>query len=172
MTEPQSPEEHGPDERWPDAELSRIARLHVLAAGLPGTIVEERTFARPFDETWAWVGDLSRSVPVFDRTVARLDLEPVAPGRYIGRARSSWRMAGLPQTFDIDLEPGWCWMVGRAGIYVVGMAAEPDGPDRTRFAHLEGVPGRLGRWFAPVARASRRRHVGSDLAGMRAHLEG
>lgn len=158
--------------QWPEAQLSGIARLHVLAAGLPGTIVQERTFHRSFEETWAWVGDLSRSVPTFDRTVARLDLEPVGPDRYVGRARSSWHLAGLPQTFDIELRPGWCWMVGRAGLYVVGMAAEPDGPDRTRFGHLEGVPGRLGRWLAPLARAARRRHVTSDLDGMRAHLEG
>ena len=153
---------------WPQAHLSPVARLHALAAGMPGTVVVGHRFDRPFDTVWSWITDLPRSVPAFDRSVASLAVRPSSTGhRYAARARSSWRLAWVPQTFDVDLDDdGWCLMVARNGLYVVAMAAEPDGDDATRFAHLEGVPGRAGRWLAPVLRPSRRRHVAHDLAGM------
>ncbi len=68
----------------------------------------------------------------------------------------------IPFRFDVELTEGWCWMVARPQVYVVGMAAEPHG-DRTRFALLEGVSlrgaGPLRALVAPLTTLRRWRHV-------------
>ena len=73
---------------------------------------------------------------------------------------------------DLDLEPGWCWMVARPALYVVGFAAESDG-ERTRFAHLEGYalpgPPKLQAIVRPLLSATRRLHradVPGDVDGI------
>ena len=163
---------------WPAARLDRIARLRVLAAGLPGTAVLETVFDAPFDQVWSCLTDFERSVPAFDADVARLRIVERRgdPGR--GETlriatRQTGRVLWLPAVLDVDLAPGWCWMVTRPQLYVVGMAAEPEG-DRTRFAHLEGValaaPRPLRPLLRPLLGISRRRHqhhLPRDIAGMR-----
>lgn len=158
------------DEPWPTATLAPAARIRALAAGLPGTVVEERVLDAPFARAWGFIADLERSVPTFDRDVARLQVTDRRGTRLRARARSSWRLGGLPLIFDVDLEPGWCWMVARPRLYVVGMAAAPLPGDRgrTHYLHMEGVPF-AGRLLGPVARATRvrhRRHVASDVDGI------
>jgi hypothetical protein len=155
---------------WPAAALSPTGRLRALEAGLPGVVAERRVFDAPFARVWDFIADLPRSVPTFDRSVASLDVLSREGTRLRARARSGRGFVRMPLAFDVDLEPGWCWMVSRPRLYVVGMAAEPDPDDagRTVFVHLEGVPFG-GRVLSPVARASRvvhRRHVRSDLDGM------
>ena len=157
-------------EAWPTATLAPAARLRALSAGLPGTVVEERVLDAPFERVWGFVADLERSVPTFDRDVARLRVTSRRGTRLRARTTGSWRMAGLPLAFDVDLEPGWCWMVARPRLYVVGMAAAPlpDDPGRTHYLHMEGVPF-AGRLLGSVARATRvrhRRHVASDVDGI------
>jgi len=152
---------------WPAATLDPIARLRVLAAGLPGTVVEERRWDLPFDRVWGFVGDLERSVPTFDRSVGSIRALAREGSRLLVRAGGTWRTAYVPARFDVDLEPGWCWMVSRPRFYVVGMAAVPDG-DGTRYAHLEGVA-LAGRALQPLARATtfkHRRHVAHDVGGI------
>jgi hypothetical protein len=167
-----------PDEQWPTAELGRIARLRTLSAGLSGTVVQETVLDAPLEEAWRAITDFERSVPAADADVARLrivrrtgDPETGEQLRFV--TRQTARMLWLPAVIDVDLSPGWCWMVTRPQLYVVGMAAEPAG-DRTRFAHLEGLavstPSWLGTLLRPLLAASRwyhRRHIPHDLVGFK-----
>jgi hypothetical protein len=149
----------------PVAHLDRIARLHVLAAGLPGVVVRERTIDAPFGDVWDFVSDLERAVPQFDRDVAKLRVLNRDGDRLRIRATGSARLLWIPSLFDVDLQQGWCWMVSRPQAYLVGMAAEPEGGggDRTRFAHLEGVAVRgartVQRLLRPVYAVSAWRHA-------------
>ena len=150
----------------PVASLERIARLRVLAAALPGVDVQERTIDAPFDVVWSWVADLERSVPRFDADVAKLRVlerrGPAGDERLRIRAAGPAKLLWLPWTFDVDLQPGWCWMVSKPQTYLVGMAAEPFG-DQTRFAHLEGIgfagPRLLQQVARPLYSLSRWRHT-------------
>lgn len=152
---------------WPVAELDPVGRLRALAAGLDGVAIEERRLDARFEDVWSFIGDLERSVPNFDRTVASLRILEADGERLRVRAGSTRHHAFVPLTFDVDLRPGWCWMVSRPQLYVVGMAAAPDGAG-TRYAHMEGpvVP------WAPLRpllqRLARRqaRHVRSDIDGI------
>ena len=155
---------------WPTAALPPGARLRALAAGLPGVVVEQRELQAPVEQVWGFIADLPTSVPTFDASVASVEVLARDGTRLRVRARSGWWFFRAPLVFDVDLEPGWCWMVSRPRLYVVGMAAEahPDDADRTIFTHLEGVPFG-GRLLGPVLRATRliqRRHVSSDLDGI------
>jgi hypothetical protein len=152
---------------WPVASLSPTARARALAAGLPGAVLQEGVIDAPFADVWGFIADLERSVPTFDDVVARLRVVDRDGTRLRVHTRASWRMAGLPLDFDVDLEEGWCWMVARPRIYVVAMAAEPDPDDagRTRYAHLEGITVRP-RLLARATRVRSRRHVASDVAGI------
>jgi hypothetical protein len=146
---------------WPEAALGDMARLRILAAGLPGASVAERVLDVPFERAWAWIADLERSVPQFDSDVAALDVRRRDDDRLRVVARAPWWLGRARVGFDVELRAGWCWMVARNGLYVVGMAAEPDG-DRTRVAHLEGFTVRGSAWVRrlawPVLVLSRWRH--------------
>ncbi|MEO6628079.1 MAG: hypothetical protein ABIP03_05860 [Aquihabitans sp.] len=154
------------DAAWPVATLSPHARLAALAAGLPGTVTEQRVFDAPFDRVWDFIADLPRSVPAFDSAVADLQVVDRDGSRLIVRSRAPWTRGGLRNTFDVDLQPGWCWMVARHRLFVVGMAATPDleDPDRTVFTHLEGMP--VGGRLARCTRFVHRRQIRADLDGM------
>jgi len=156
-------------EAWPRAELGKVARLRVLAAGLPGAVLEERIIDAPFDRVWPWVADLERSVPIFDRLVASVRVTEREGGRPVRiRARGPGPGRFLSVTFDVDLDDGWCWMVSRPHLYLVGMAAEAQG-SRTRWAHLEGFAMAAPRFLRPVLAATRwrhRRHVAHDIDGI------
>ncbi len=145
--------------RWPQATLGNVARLRVLAAAVPGAVVREQLIEAPFDAVWAVAGDLEGGVPRFEPLVAR--------------ARIHWRhgerltlvthspLLGMPSRFDVELRPGWCLMQETRRRYLVGMAADPEG-ERTRFAHLEGVPRGWGRLLVPLVRAA----IGHDVRGI------
>jgi hypothetical protein len=166
----------GVDAEWPEARLGRVARLRALAAGLPGAAVQERVIDAPFDELWAFVSDLERSVPAFDRTVARV--------RIVGRAGEHVRMRAwapgvpVPLPMDAVLRDGWCVMTSRPTFHVVVMAAEPRADGRTRYAHLEataiaGPPvARALLWplRALTHRYLARYHVPGDVDGIERHL--
>ena len=159
------------DDRWPTVELDPITRLRVMSRLLPGVAMAERTFDAPFDDVWGFVSDLETSVPQIDTDVRRVRILSRDGERL--RIRAYGHLLGFTHrvpTADVELRPGWCWM--HSPVYVVGMAAIPDG-DRTRFAHLEGVPLSgprfVQRSLLPVAWVSRfrhRRHVPRDLDGI------
>ncbi len=159
------------DDRWPTAALGEVGRMRVLAAAFPGAFLEERLVPRSFETVWGYLSDLERSIPDFDRTVGGLRIVRRDGERLEARARAAGPVP-LATTFDVDLRPGWCWMVARPAFYVVGFAAEPEG-DQTRLAHMEAlsVPGPPGLRAAlgPLLRMSRfgvARHVPRDLDGI------
>jgi hypothetical protein len=163
---------------WPRADLDRIARLRALAAALPGGAFAETVVEAPFGPTWGLVSDFERSVPAADVDVARLRIVRRSgdPGRHERlriASRQSARVLWLPAVLDAEVSPGWCLMVSRPQVYVVGMAAEPDG-DRTRLAFMEAVAPAGPRWLRAMAlpalavsRWRHRRHVPGDVEGMR-----
>ena len=145
-----------PIDSWPTATLDGVRRLRVLAAAVPGVHLEERDLVVSCDQLWAFITDLERSVPSFDQQVTKLQITERSGGhlRVVAHTRS-W----LQVPFEADLEPGFLWMQAAARAYVVGLAAVALDATHTRYAHLEGIPNRLG------ARMLRRtaRHVRADV---------
>lgn len=159
------------DDGWPTADLDPLARLRVMAAGLPGTVVHERVLDVAFDQVWDFVEDLPRSVPTFERLVDRLTVEERDGSKLKVSTRCGWRGVYLPVNFDVELERGWCLMVQRPRFYVVGMAAVPVG-EQTRWGQLEGLASGV-RGMAPLLRLARfrhHRHVDHDINGLEVAL--
>lgn len=163
---------------WPDASIGDIALLRVLAQGMPGTWVAERLLDAPFRVAWPWIADLERSVPLFDSDVDALEVRSRDGDRLRVVARAPWWLGRSRIGFDVELRTGWCWMVARNGLYVVGMAAEADG-QRTRIAHLEGITVRGTAWRRRLAlpllvlsRWRHRVHLEHDLDGIARNLPG
>jgi hypothetical protein len=155
---------------WPTVELDRVARLRVLSRVLSGVALEERTIAAPFDVVWSFVSDLPNSVPRFDRDVGSIEILERDGDRL--KIISRPPHVPIPVRFDVELRDGWCWMVARPQLYIVGMAAVP-AAEHTRFAMLEGVspasPEVLRPLLAPISAMSRwrhRRHLPHDLDGI------
>jgi hypothetical protein len=148
-----------PTEAWPTATLDGVRRLRVLAAVLPGVHLEEREVERPFERVWAFMTDLERNVPRFDRDVAsvRVTRREGNRLRIVTRVRR-----GLVVPFRVEIESGFMLMQAPARAYVVGSAAHPLDTGRTRYAHLEGVPRRVGE----IASARIARHVNEDIEGI------
>jgi hypothetical protein len=155
---------------WPTVELDRVAQLRVLARALSGVALEERTIAAPFRVVWDFVADLPNSVPQFDRDVASIEILERDGDRL--KIISRPPHVPIPFKLDVELHEGWCWMVARPQLYVVGMAAEPAG-DHTHFAMLEGIslagPQVLRPMLDPISAVSRwrhRRHLPGDVDGI------
>ena len=129
---------------WPSVEVDPVARLRALAASLPWVSYEEAVIDAPFERVWSYIQDMERGVPQFERNVRRLEILARNGDELVLR---SWSPGGLSMRLDAVLRPGWCVMRGALG--EIGMAAAPDGPDATRFAHFEGSR-RLGRLARPV----------------------
>jgi hypothetical protein len=144
---------------WPQATLDPIRRLRVLASALPGVGMVERTIDAPFDRVWGFVADLEHSVPAFDVLVSSLQITRRDGDHLVVRAKSP--LARRPTRFEAELTDGWCWM--QSAVYLVGMAAVPDG-DRTRFANLEGVP--FSSSATRLLRPLFRRVVAGDVRGI------
>jgi len=144
---------------WPDVDLDPIKRLRVMARVLPGVWMEERIIDAPFDRVWEFASNLERA-PEFDTDVHSVKVVSREGDSLRIKVRADVLGLALPPTsVAVELREGWCWM--RSPLYVVGMAAVPEG-DRTRFGHLEGVPLHgpplVQRLLRPVAWISRRRH--------------
>ena len=150
---------------WPDAHLDDIGRLRAIAAAFPGVVLNETVIDAPFDAVWGFVSDLERSVAAFDPTVGHVRIRRRDGSRLRITSGPFARGPGLP--FDVLLEDGFCLMQSTARLYLVGMAAVPDG-DRTRYAHAEGVP-RRGFGFT---RRLQERLVRADVEGIRRALRG
>lgn len=168
----------GPDDRgvtspadaWPRAELSPIARLRTLAAALPSSVLVERTIPDDFDAVWGYFADMEQSLPSFDQAVGRFTITERTGTRLVARTRSP--RLRIPFTFDVDLEPGWCWMTARSRVYAVGFAAEREG-DQTRFAHLEAYTPPGPSWVRAILHRMLRyrhraldHHVRADIDGL------
>ena len=146
-------------EAWPAATLDGVRRLEVLAAVLPGVHLESRVVDLPFERVWTFMSDIERNVPRFDRDVASVHVTH----RHENRLRIVTRTRrGLVIPFQVDIEPGFMLMQAPARAYVVGSAAHALGADRTRYAHLEGVPRQVGR----LRETRTARHVVADVEGI------
>ena len=144
---------------WPTVELSNVQRMRVLSRAVPNAILGEAIVDAPFGRVWSWFSDIERSVPAFDGQVRRVRIQHRS-GDEIEMTASSGPGALLPLKFDVLLEPdGWCLMIARARLYVVGMCAEPVGEDQTHVALLEAVPRRMGQFVGSYMR----RHVHGDV---------
>jgi hypothetical protein len=146
-------------EAWPAATLDGVRRLQVLAAVLPGVHLETRDVQVPFDRVWGFMTDIERNVPRFDRDVANVRVTHREDNhlRIVTRTRR-----GLVIPFRVEIESGFMLMQAPARAYVVGSAAHALDAGRTRYAHLEGVPRRVGR-LRSVRTA---RHVAADVEGI------
>jgi hypothetical protein len=131
---------------WPTAELDPIRRLEVLAAGIPGAAIARRVLDAPFDDVWAAATDFEQGVPRIEILIGRAQVVSREGERI--EVRISPPLMGPPQRLDVVLRPGWCWMVSKQA--VAGMAAIPEGEERTRFAHLEAITMPGGRFAAPL----------------------
>ena len=155
---------------WPTVELEPLDRLRVLARVLPGVWMEERVIDAPFDEVWGFVSDLERA-PEFDTDLHSVKVVSRDDERLKIRVRADvFGVAIPPIPIAAELREGWCWM--RSPLYVVGMAAAPEG-DRTRYGHLEGVPlhgpsslQTLQRPVAWISRLRHRYHIPHDIDGI------
>jgi hypothetical protein len=162
---------------WPVAELSRVARLRVLAAGFPGAHLHEQVVEAPFEDVWRLVSDLEGSTPRYEPDVSSLRILHKDGERWRVRVRLPWWLGRAPMPLDVTMRDGWCWMIVRPQLYVIGIAAEPLG-SATRLAHMEGftLPGgrwrrRLARPLLAVSRWRHRVHVPRDVARLAALLE-
>jgi len=153
-----------PTEAWPAATLDGVRRLRVLAAVLPGVHLEEREVDLPFERVWAFMTDIERNVPRFDRDVASVRVTHREGNnlRIVTRTRR-----GLVAPFRVEIESGFMLMQAPARAYIVGSAAHALDAGRTRYAHLEGVPRRVGR----IRSVRTARHVAADVEGIARLLE-
>jgi hypothetical protein len=156
------------DVGWPTATLDPIRRARVMAAALPGGFAEA-VLDVPYERFWSWLSDLERSVPAFDAQVDRLRVtgrhpDPDGIGEDLTLTATRLR---VPIPFTARLEDGWCVMQARGRVFVVVMAAVPEGADHTRYAHLEAIPQPGGHLVAPrLVRDARH-----DIESIRALLE-
>lgn len=153
-----------PRDAWPTATLDGVRRLQVLAEVLPGVHLEEREVELPFERVWRILTDLERNVPRFDRNVASVRVTQRSANRLRIIARSP---SGLALPFRVEIEEGFMWMQAPARSYVVGVGARAIDESRTKYAHLEGIPHRVGE----LARARTYRHVNEDVEGIARLLE-
>jgi hypothetical protein len=148
---------------WPVAALDPLRRARVLSAAMPTSGLAEVVLDAPYEATWSWVTDLEHSVPRFDTQVRRLEVDARWTEEDVERLSITATATGIRLGFDVWLEDGFCLMRGRHRLYVVIMAARPEGDGaRTRFVHVEAVP-------IPGTRLSRRllqRAVDADMANL------
>ncbi|OLB81855.1 MAG: hypothetical protein AUI14_01860 [Actinobacteria bacterium 13_2_20CM_2_71_6] len=123
---------------WPVADLDAIARLRVLAAGVRGATVVERTIAAPGDVVWGTMADLEGGFGRFQPDMRHVVVESIDGDHIVALARSRF---GMRARLRGVLRPGWCWLQSR--FLLIGMAAVADGAG-TRVALTGGlrVPGR------------------------------
>ncbi|MFJ8210960.1 hypothetical protein [Streptomyces sp. NPDC096033] len=109
-------------------EIDDIHRLRIMAAGVRGATVVERTLPAPFEEVWPLMSTLDFLPDLRHTRLLRSDgdrIELLARSKYGFRAH----LRGFRR-------PGWCWLQSR--FLLVGLAAAPV-PGGTRIALTGGV---------------------------------
>ncbi|MFF4368705.1 hypothetical protein [Streptomyces sp. NPDC001594] len=109
-------------------EIDDIHRLRIMAAGVRGATVVERTLPAPFEEVWPLMSALDFLPDLHHTRLLHTEgdrIELLARSKYGFRAR----LRGYRR-------PGWCWLQSR--FLLVGLAAAPV-PEGTRIALTGGV---------------------------------
>jgi hypothetical protein len=145
---------------WPTAELDPVARMRALAAGLPHVAIDETVFDASFERLWSFIADLEANVPRFEGAVRHLRVAHREGDRLRLETRTPM---GVRVDFDCVLRPGWCVMSSSRG--QVGMAARPEGDDRTRFVHFE-----RSSFLTPLTRPLFAWNIRQDFRRIRALL--
>src|SRR5262249_11252254 len=123
-----------------------VRRLRILVAGLPQAAFRERVLDAPFDAVWRVASDLEQGTPLWEKNAAAITVLAGDGGHLDVEIRSPF---GIRLPARAVMRPGWCVMQG--SIFVVGMAAVPEGP-RTRFAHFEALRLPGTGWLRPLLR--------------------
>lgn len=134
---------------WPVADFDPVRRLHVMAAGVRGAKVAERVVPATFDVVWPVLSDLENEFATYEIDMKHVTVEHTHDG-LVARARGR---LGFRARFDVDLQPGWCWMQSR--FLLIGFAATPV-PEGTLVAATGGlrIPGRAALVPFGVRRAN------------------
>ncbi|MFF2197408.1 hypothetical protein [Streptomyces sp. NPDC058157] len=109
-------------------EIDDVHRLRIMAAGVRGAQLVERTLPAPFEEVWPAMSTLDFLPDLRHTRLLRSDgdrIELLARSKYGFRAH----LRGYRR-------PGWCWLQSR--FLLVGLAAAPV-PGGTRIALTGGV---------------------------------
>ncbi|MER5762075.1 SRPBCC family protein [Streptomyces sp. NPDC002082] len=141
------------------SDLDPVARLRIMAAGVPGARVVEATLPAPVEAVWAVMSDLEGEFGRFQPDMRSVRVLRVAGDRVEALARSKY---GLRAHFHGVLRPGWCWLQSR--FLIIGMAAAPTPYGSTRVALTGGVrvPGRAA--IVPVGAERELREAMTRLA--------
>jgi hypothetical protein len=116
--------------------LDPIARLRVIAAGLPEAGFVEAVLDAPYASVWGVASDLERGVPKFESAVRAVEILERRGERLKITVQTS---GGMRLPMEVILRDGYCLMQSEA--VAIGMAARAEGR-RTRFAHFECLRGR------------------------------
>ncbi|WP_251071345.1 hypothetical protein [Streptomyces sp. ISL-43] len=137
-----------------------VARLRIMAAGVPGARVVERVLPAPLEAVWAVMSDLEGEFGHFQPDMRTVRVLRVTGDRVEALARSKY---GPRAHFRGVLRPGWCWLQSR--FLIIGMAAAPEPGGGTRVALTGGVrvPGRAS--IVPVGAERELREAMTRLAG-------
>jgi hypothetical protein len=116
--------------------LDPVARLRVIAAGLPEAGFVEGVLDAPYASVWGVVSDLEHGVPEFESDVRAVEILK----RRGERLELVVEVAdGRRLPMEMVLRDGYCLMQSEAA--AIGMAAQAEGAG-TRFAHFESIRGR------------------------------
>jgi hypothetical protein len=116
--------------------LDPIARLRVIAAGLPDVGFVEAVLDAPYASVWGVASDLEHAVPKYESAVRAVEILQ----RRGERLKITVQVSdGTRLAMEVILRDGYCLMQSEA--VAIGMAARAEGR-RTRFAHFECLRGR------------------------------
>lgn len=116
--------------------LDPIARLRVIAAGLPDVGFAEAVLDAPYASVWGVASDLEHAVPKYESAVRAVEILQ----RRGERLKITVQVSdGTRLAMEVILRDGYCLMQSEA--VAIGMAARAEGR-RTRFAHFECLRGR------------------------------
>jgi hypothetical protein len=116
--------------------LDPIARLRVIAAGLPEAGFVEAVLDAPYASVWGIASDLEHGVPKYESAVRAVEILQRRGERLKITVQTS---NGTQLPMEVILRDGYCLMQSEA--VAIGMAAQAEGR-RTRFAHFECLRGR------------------------------
>jgi hypothetical protein len=111
--------------------LDPLARLRILSAALPGSILATRHVRSSFSATWKIIDDLERFTAQYESAV--INVRIVAAAGHRRRLVVTYR-TGAWEESDVLLRPGWCLMQSPAA--VVAFAALPKGQGAL-ISHME-----------------------------------